>query len=331
MTMHTTRALTALATLATTAVLVAPGPVSAHGGAAPTTELRPGQVERGADIAVPHLEDGDLVDGDVRFALDTFGAELLGTSGDDYVVTTWPEDAGMDAEVRRYAADGSWTVLLEHQPYAQVSLSQDGAQLVQVRYRSRAVETRVVARSAEDGTRQAVTTVRGDAFALDADGGLVLLGAWSPQRTLWWDTTTGATDRVNGLVGYEADIRADRIASFDRDPYDDGCSVTSTLTDPATPLWTSCRDRVEAFSETGRMATVPILSDGLGATSVTVRGPAGHRVATWTARWFGDLVWETDQALLLDTHGREQAAVVRAEGTTVTRASDLRPTADPTP
>jgi hypothetical protein len=110
--------------------------------------------------------------------------------------------------------------------------------------------------------------------------------------------------------------------------------VTTTLTDPATPVWRSCTERVDAFSETGRMATIPIHTDGLGARSVTVREADGHRVATYTARWFAEVTWETDESLLLDAHGRQQAAVVRAEGadaTDVSRATELRPTADPTP
>jgi hypothetical protein len=159
----------------------------------------------------------------------------------------------------------------------------------------------------------------------------VLLGSWGPQRTFWWHTSTDTTERISGQVGYEADIRADRLATFDGDPYLDGCSTVSTVTAPATAIWTSCRQRVEAFSETGRMATVPILTDGLGATSVSVREADGQRVATFVADWFEDLTWETDQALLIDTHGKRQAAVIRAEGTVITRATDLRPTTDPLP
>ena len=37
--------------------------------AAPTVDLQPQELSRGADIAVPHIEDGDFVDGDRRIEL----------------------------------------------------------------------------------------------------------------------------------------------------------------------------------------------------------------------------------------------------------------------
>ena len=49
-----------LTLVALTAALALVAPAQAG---APTIELQPQQLTRGADIAVPHIEDGDFVDG----------------------------------------------------------------------------------------------------------------------------------------------------------------------------------------------------------------------------------------------------------------------------
>lgn len=82
---------------------------------------------------------------------------------------------------------------------------------------------------------------------------------------------------------------------------------------------------LEFSPEGARMATIHILSDGLGPTEVRVRLASGEVVGRYGARWFGPLVFENERALLLDTNGRKWAATVRCVGARCVRASALRP------
>ena len=112
------------------------------------------------------------------------------------------------------------------------------------------------------------------------------------------------------------------------DPYDGGCSVVSTLSDPAAVLSESCTERVTDFSPDGRrLALVDLLTDGLGPNRVTVRTAGGRRVATYDAPFFFGLVqWETSEALLLQTNGTRRSALVRCARAACERASRLRST-----
>ena len=69
-------------TLVTAAVLAAAAALAVPAqAAAPTVDLQPQHLVRGADIAVPHIEDGDFVDGARRVALPGTRARVLGPSG----------------------------------------------------------------------------------------------------------------------------------------------------------------------------------------------------------------------------------------------------------
>ncbi len=132
-------------------------------------------------------------------------------------------------------------------------------------------------------------------------------------------------DKIAGRVGYEADLSSDRLASFTKDPYLGGCSVVTTLSDPGDQLWRSCGRRVETFSPGGtRMATIHILSDGIGPSEVWLRKSGGKLLAHYTSEWFGLLWWESDASLLLDTNGKTKSATVRCLVADCERASDLR-------
>jgi hypothetical protein len=74
------------------------------------------------------------------------------------------------------------------------------------------------------------------------------------------------------------------------------------------------------------MATIHILSDGLGPSHVWLRRDGGRLLAHYsTAGWFGALEWETRTALLLDTNGAQKSATVRCVVADCERASALRP------
>ena len=53
------------------------------------------------------------------------------------------------------------------------------------------------------------------------------------------------------------------------------------------------------------MATIDLLSDGIGPTYVAVRTGAGHKLGAYLVKdgWFGEITFETNTALLLETNG----------------------------
>jgi hypothetical protein len=275
-------------------------------------------------VTVPHLEGRTVVDGDRRTRVRGARVALVGWTERAYVVTR-SNRAYTRHTTLRVRHDGTRRTLLRSttaDPSA-LTLSGDGEHLVVVDDRRAPRRTTVTVRSARDGAVVARRAVRGSASVLDMEEGRLVLGAWGPGRTWWWNALSGATKRIADRPGYAADISGNRLASYTRDPYDGGCSVATTLT--GRRLWRSCDERVAAFSPEGRrMATVHILSDGLGPTKVTARTARGGLVATYRARWFGDVYWETESALLLDAHGTRRATVARCVADACERAERLR-------
>lgn len=312
---------TALLTLA----VVCASPAVAAAPDAPTVELKPGSIERGDDIAGPHVEGRTVVDGSLRITLGWPDVSLLGTSGKAYVVLVSEED-GSGPKVLRVRPDDSYRVLARGRSTWDMVVSDDGDHLLSVPSVS-ADRTVVRVFDARTGDLVRERTFPGSVSVLDAHDGRAVLGSWGPDRTFWWDFVADSTRRISNRPGYAADIAADRVASYTGDPYLDGCSVLTRLNRPAGVLWRSCGERVHAFTEDGRrIATVHILSDGLGPDVVNVRrAHHGALLVRYTAEWFGDVRWERDTALLLDTNGRTKAATVRCDVASCERASDLKP------
>ena len=319
--MRTHIALTALAVTAV-ALVAAPSVTAAE---APTVDLRPGSIERGEDVADPHVEGRTIHDGSLRLSFRAPVVTLLGKTGERYVVHLSRRD-GSNARVLWIRPDETSKVLATGLDVSQVVLSGDGRDLLTT---PTVAEDHTVVRvvDADSGSLVESRSFRGLVSVLDAEQSRAVLGAWSPNRTFTWSYRSDTTQRINGRVVYAADIAADRVASYNRDPYAGGCSVVTELHRPSETLWRSCEDRVAAFSPDGRrVASIDILADGLGPASVTVRRTShGAPIARYSARWFGDIRWETDTALLLDTNGERKAATVRCDVTDCERASDLKP------
>jgi hypothetical protein len=158
----------------------------------------------------------------------------------------------------------------------------------------------------------------------------VLLGGWGPDRTFRWNLAGDTTRKVVDRVGYQASVEDDLLASYTRDPYLGGCTVVTTLSDPGQTLWKSCKERVVAFAPGGQwLATIHILSDGIGPSQANVRTFGGQRLASYTARWFGDIVWEDATHLMLFTNGQNRSGWVRCKVDECERASDLSPVQEP--
>jgi hypothetical protein len=311
---------TTLAAAATTFSLLAP----AAPAAAPTVDLsRPGALERGDDVRIPHVEGTEVVDGAVRVDLGTERFTLLGSSGDDYVVHSWGQRLGREKVVRVTAA-GDRTVLLRGRETWGATLSSEGDHVLTNDNARRATLT---AYDAVDGAVVSSARFRGWPAVLDAEGGVAVVSSWQQEQTVAWDFVDGGRTLVAGLPGYVADLSADRLAVFTADPYVDGCTQVSTLSTPEERLWDSCRQKVGTFSPDGaRMVTMHILSDGIGPGEVQQRAVDGTRLATYTSRWFADLRWEDADTLLLDANSRRNGATVRCDLDVCELASDVAPT-----
>jgi len=314
----------AAAAAATLALLL--GAVAPTAAAVPETELRPADLDRGPDVAIPPLEGRTIVDDEVRIPVRAGQVVLLGRSesSGEYVVGTSNRTGDARFRVFRVDAEGDRTPLLRGVPVWGMVLSQDGTQLGLAT--STAERTRMRVWSAQDGSKQATRRFPGSVSILDFDEERMVLGSWNPDRTFWWHPRTDGTKRIADRAGYAADIRARRVATYTEDPYLDGCTVVTTLA-PQKRLWRSCEERVATFSPDGaRMATVDILADGVGPGDVWLRRDGGRLLAHYsTAGWFGALEWETRKALLLDTVGARRAATVRCVVAHCERASRLRP------
>lgn len=320
-------------TLTTSAVALGIAAVTVLAGtgtssAAEETRLKPAQLERGEDVAIAHLEGKTIVDGDLRIKIRAGVVRLLGTSGNDYVIGT-ANKQGNRQRTRRVDPDGRQKVLFRGVDIWEQVLSADGSKVAATNHR-KSRHTYVNVYDTTTGANEKSTQLRGYQRVLDFEDDLIVLGGTNPGRTVYWDLDRGETGRLAGRAGYAADIATNRLATYTRDPYDGGCTVVSTLTKPRTQLWTSCRQRVEAFNPTGdRMATIHILSDGLGPADVWLRTIGGKRLAHYTARWFGRVWWESSRALLLDTNGAHKSAIVRCVVRDCERASDLEPAHQP--
>jgi hypothetical protein len=309
--------LAALGAAALTTTLLA-SPATAK----PAITLTPGDLPRGADVAVPHVEGTTVVDGAVRVTISAPVVRLLGKSGSAYVVATANKQGG-HGRIFRVTAQGDRTLLTKANVY-QTILSGDGARIVATK-NTRTSKSTITAYDATTGAQLASRSFKGYPSALDAETDRVLIG--TVDKTLLWTTTGDSVGVVNAKPGYVGDLSSDVLATFTKDPYDGGCTLVTRITTGA-KLWRSCTEAVAAFNpDATRIATVGILSDGPGPGRVDARTIDGKHLGRYQVRanWFGEITWESQTALLLEVNGARKAFTARCTGTDCERASKLRP------
>ncbi|HEU5035847.1 MAG TPA: hypothetical protein VFT70_02500 [Nocardioides sp.] len=293
---------------------------------APTVTIHPAQLDRGPDVPGPHVEGRVLVDGSMRMSFRAPSVTYLGKSGDRYYVHLMQRD-GANRRVLWITPDEKQKVLVRGIDASLVRLSDDGQELVTTPAQS-ARRTTLRVLDARTGDVVRARTFPGVVDVLDADESRAVLGSWSPNRTFWWNYRTNGTKLVNHRPGYFADIRADRVASYTRDPYLDGCSVLTDLRSHPHRLSKSCSERVVAVNPSGRrVATVGILSDGPGSSAATVRRASGGApIVRYEAPYvFGRIWWQDNRTLLLETLTTRKITTVRCVLETCERASRTRP------
>ena len=313
-----TRTLLAVLTtaLATGAALAVPAQA-----AAPTAELQPQKLARGADIAVPHIEDGDFVDGARRVELPGTVARIIGQVGDGWLVGTNNVDRKRNRRVVRVEADGSVVDVLRDLDTSTVVLSADGSTLAWQQYVSRGRKTITYAYDVAGAT---VTGKKGPGpyvRLLDVAADRVILGAG--KGVLQWKPSTGRQRTLVKKQAGSASIEHDLLSVYTKDPYAGGCTKLVRLSDRSETVWKSCRERIAAFSPDGtQVLTFHILTDGLGPGEIHLREIDGTRLSTWTTHWFSGWEWESPTTLLLDVNGTRKSATVRCALAVCENATD---------
>ena len=297
--------------------VVGAGLTSATAGTPPETTIKPASLERGDNPAIPQMLGKTILDGDRRIKVAGVEVQLLGTSGDDYVVLVYPRNGS--PRVQRIAADGASEPIMKNVE-GDVAPSRDGKQVYERVLRSDA-ESTVIVRDAQTGDRELRRTFRGYVRVLDADNGRAILGGSSPARTLRWNTRTGGTVKIAGREGYFADIRADRFATITGEG-ENLCSVLSSLPSKSDVLCRSCKRGVLAASPNGRRLVITdVYRDG-PTSSLQVHRHHGRLLASYdTPGSFGRAAFETNRAVLIEAMGTKKTAIVRCRPGDCERAS----------
>jgi hypothetical protein len=321
---HPRRAALVLAALSTAITLVAPAQA-----AAPTVELQPHELSRGADIAIPHIDDGDLVDGARRTELPGTVAEILGNDADAWLVATHRTNRvgeWRSRRVVRVGADGTVREVLRDVDAATLAVSEDGSRLVGPTTSTRRTTVRVW--SSVDGSVIAERSFSGYPDVVAADARRVLVD--TTERLAVWRVGAGTVRTVTTKLTGQASFEHDLLTTYTKDPYLGGCTKLVRLSDLGDTVWKSCRDRVAAVSPDGtRMVTFDILTDGLGPGVLHLREIDGTKLATYSTNWFSGWEWESHDALLLTVNGRKLASVVRCTLDSCENATDPVPVTAP--
>jgi hypothetical protein len=311
----------------TTALLALSAPLLVMGAAsaAPVeVAIKPGTIKRGPDIADVHLDGTTIVDGDIKVPLKAKKAMLYGRWGKYYIVATGDSGWG-NVRLLRVAPSGGTKLIREFVDPFNTVLDSDAGQ---------------VAYSMGDATQKPVIEVYDlqqkeevavNSFGslpqvLDFDEGIVVASFWSFRvKTITWNTVSDDTVKVNRKRSNYASVVHNLLGFYSKDPYNGGCQVLARLDDLNVVRWNSCDERIDAVSPDGkRVATIPLLSDGIGPADVIVRKIGGAPLAHYTiGGYFGRVWWETSTALLMEANGRTQAAVVRCDLAICDRATDL--------
>jgi hypothetical protein len=280
--------------------------------AAPAVDLQPQALARGADIAVPHVEDGVFVDGERRIELPGSDGDVLGASGAAWIAATWTNNRVGEqrrARIVRVEPDGTVRTIFVGFESRWALLSEDGSRLVTTA-ESGHRRAAVTVRSAADGSEVRSRVFDGWPQAVTADDRKVVVQ--TIRRTVLWrvgpDRVRTVTRDAAGAVSIEHDL----LATSTDDPYIGGCTRLVRLSDPSTTVWRSCKERVAAISPDGtQLLTFHILTDGVGPGRITLRTLRGQRLVTWTTGWFSGWQWESPGTVLLEVNGTRKSATVR--------------------
>ncbi len=316
----------------TTALLALAAPllVSAPSAGAPAeVEIKPGTIKRGPDIAGAYLDGTTIVDGDVHVELKAKRALLYGKWNDFYIAATGDREWG-DVKLWRISATGAKKRLAKFIDPFNTQLDADGGQ-VAYSYGESTQKPQIEVYDLEVDQAVALNAFASLPNLLDFDESTVVVTFDSFKvKTLTWHITSDETVRVNSKRANFASVAHNLVGFYNKDPYDGGCQVLAKLSNPKKVRWTSCDERIAAVSPDGkRIATIPLLSDGIGPADVMVRKVGGTPLVHYSINgWFGRIWWEKPTRLLMESNGAHKSAVVRCKVELCNRATALAPTPD---
>lgn len=303
------------------AALISPADaVTAPARAAEEVRVSPTAFDRGEDTDVPALLDGDVVVGGTVIPVPGTASNLLGASGDGYLVATTVDDRGRIVRVAEGAAP---VTVVTPARAADPRLTSDGSTLLLSRYRTGREASQITAIDAATGERIARREFPRYVYALDGTATLAVVSSSAGSRTLAWTFGDGVR-AISDQAAYFADLTTNTLALFTADPYQDGCTRVAPLDRPGQTVWRDCQAAVVDVAPDGRLATIYILSDGLGPGAMTVRTATGRPLTTYESGrgvvWPAG--WESDGSVVLEVNGRTKAALLSCDGSDCERTSD---------
>jgi hypothetical protein len=310
--------------------LAAPMMAAAPALAAPVqVTIKPAALPRGPNEAGPHLDGKTIHDGTIKVTVNAGRVLLYGKWNQSYIVATGNKLWG-NTKLVRVAKTGNTKVLVAGIDPFNAKLDAVAGQ-VAYSYGDTTQKPTIgiydLVQKQEIISRSFASTPR----LLDFDLGRVIASFWTfTIKTVTWDTVIDTVAKVNSKRSNYASIAHGLIGYYDKDPQAGGCQVLAHLVTQSDRLWTSCKERIEAGSPDGRrFATIPLLTDGLGAADIVVRKAGGVAVAHYRINgYFGRIWWETNTKLLMQANGTAKAAVVRCKVADCNRATALSPTPD---
>lgn len=306
-----------LAGLAAVAVLAgALGGPPAH-ATAPTTEVKPAALPRGASPETVHLNTKtevlwDVDDQPIQLDVPGDARSVQRLSHKRFLVTSWVPDtdtqwimmfngAGDRTIVSRWLM-GHFAVSPDRTRIAFDTVTPGGDTLVQVKDLRTA---RLLAQRRFPGDTGTV-----------AYAGAVLLGRRDAGLTLKWFPFTNTVREFARAAAYRADVDANRVALYfhpsGRDVYP--CTRVVSLSGPREHLWQSCDLSVTSWSPAGdRVLAVLMTSDGCcNSQWMVARAATGAVERTFTGTLLNAEFERNDRVLLTAIGpGQEKAAVVR--------------------
>lgn len=315
--------------LAVTALSL-PGALS-PASAATDVDVRPGSLPKGSPPAVPYLhhpsEDAwSVVDPKTGMKTpitevdDSGYPTLVGRSGTGFLIRIHNRS---DRLIRVELDKPTRTIIdgLHYQSWTKMSA--DNRYLLTTAYVSNGTQVRI--RNAVTGAIVARHTFRNttEPNPVDVSGTRVLIGGFSPARTMVWNWSTGTIRTIASRAAYTGAFGIDRLATYTDKPYNSGaCTVVSTISQPGTTLWRSCAEAVGAFSTDGARIATNVIGWYDDSSVVRRRSVRGTLLASYrnpNGVWVR--TWESSTRVLIVSAPYSGADwLVRCEGTECERA-----------
>jgi hypothetical protein len=313
-------------TLAATALSLPTAPASA----AADVDVRPWTLPQGSAPTIPYLhhpsEDAwSVVDPKTGmktpFTIDaTESATLVGRSGSGFLLRI----ANRSDRIIRAELDKPQRTIIDGIHYQSWSrMSADNRYLLMTTFVSSGTQLQV--RNAVTGAIVARHTFRNttEPNPIDVSGTRVLLGGFSPARTMVWNWQTGTIRTIASRSAYAGAFGIDRLATYTKKPFEsDACTVVSTVSQPGRSLWRSCAEAVGAFSPDGARIATNVIGWRDDSSVVRRRSVRGTLLATYrnpNGVWAH--AWETSTRVLLRSAPQTGTDwLVRCEGAECERA-----------